>query len=233
MAKMTLLEMTQNILESMESDPANSIDDTEESIMVANIIRITFFDMMASREWPFLYSLTTLTALADVNNPTKFDIPDTINRVVWMKYNDEDVTYMAPKDFYEMIKARDTSLANVDANGYITDRDPLYWTTYDDQRIEMDSYDQATESTLQQSNLTAYCVTAPSWTHTDAFTPAIPEKMFSTLLAEAKAVAFLQVKQMRNPVHEQRARQGRSRLQSEARKAQAQWNTNGVNYGRK
>lgn len=231
--KMSLLDMVQDIMASMESDNIQSIDDTEESEIVARIVRESFFDLMAKREWPFLHALTSLTPYSDVNNPTKFYLGDTVNRVLWLKYNAEDVTYMEPRDYYEMIKARDTSLSNVDANGYITDRDPLYWTTYDDLTVEMDSYDSAVDSTLQQSKLDAYCVVVPSWTHEDSFIPEMPEKMFATLLASAKAVAFSQVKQMQNPIQQQRASQGFSRLQSEARKATSDWNTNGVNYGRK
>lgn len=41
--KYTLLELTQRILESMNSDEVNSIGDTEESMTVANIIKESLF----------------------------------------------------------------------------------------------------------------------------------------------------------------------------------------------
>jgi hypothetical protein len=235
MAKKTLLEMTQQILDAMDSDSVNSIDDTVEASQVASIVREAYEDLATQRDWSWLKELTTLTALADTDQPTTFEIPEGVNKILWLKYNGEDVTYMEPKEFKDLLDSRAEVEDEVDENGIVLTRDPLYWTSYDDQNVVMDAYNAEDESTLQQSNLDAYCVMVPSWTHEDGFTPQLPEKMFPTLIADAKGTAFLQLKQQANAKEETKARRGKARFQNEAKRVKAAEHvTNGgVNFGRK
>jgi hypothetical protein len=191
MAKLTLLQMTQDILNDMDSDPVNSIDDTEESTQVHQIVKTTYFNIASLRDWPFLRTLTTLTALSDVDNPTKMQIPVNTNKIFWVKYNKKDVQWLSPKDFRDLIDARNTDASDVDANGYITSKDPTYWTSYDDNFVFFDSYDSDEDTTLQESKTSVLSQVAPSWTATDGFVPTLPEKMFPTLVAAAKATLLL------------------------------------------
>lgn len=237
MAKLSLLELTQSILNDMDSDSVNDIDDTTEAQQVASIIKDTYFKLVSSRDdWPFLRTLTTLTGLADVDNPTKMQIPESLNKIYWIRYNRKPVTYLSPEDFKKLVDEREeTDDGVVDANGYITNRDPLYWTTYDDAYVWFDSYDSASESTLQSSNCSVYGIQVPSWNVDASFTPTLPEKMFPTLLADAKATAFLALKQQSNPREEAYATRGRIRAQNSAYradKAEPTYNSN-VNYGRR
>ncbi|CAB4170036.1 hypothetical protein UFOVP1528_46 [uncultured Caudovirales phage] len=214
--KLTLLEMTQSILNVLESDEVNSISDTEESLMVANIVKESYFDLITVRDWPFLGTLTTLTALGDTDNPTKMRIPVGVNKIDWVKYNKKDVTFLEPKDFKDMIDLRNVADDNIDANGYITNRDPLYWTSYDDDYIYFDSYDITDDDTLYESKSSMFGYTIPTWTHVDEFIPLLPDKMFPTLLADAKGTAFLVLKQQGNSKEESKARKGKIRFQNEA-----------------
>lgn len=234
MAKLTLLEMTQDILNDMESDPVNSIDDTEESLEVAQIIKTSYFNIISQRDWPFLRTLSSLTGLADVSNPTKMQIPENTNKILWMKYNRRDVTWLSPKDFRDKIDARVWAIDPVDANGYITNKDPDFWTTYDDNFVFFDSYDSDVEATLQSSKSSAFSTVAPTWTASDGFIPTLPEKMFPTLLAAAKATAFEVVKQVSNPSATAYAGRGVVRAQNEAWKTKdSEEKSNKINFGRK
>ena len=234
MAKLTLLQMCQDILNDMDSDPVNSIDDTDESLQVAQIVKTTYFNITSQRDWPFLRALSSLTGLADTNNPTKMQIPTTSNKIHWIKYNKKDVSYLEPKAFLDLIQDRDVADADIDANGYRTDQDPTYWTTYDDEYVIFDSFDSAVDTTLQSSKSSAYVTLIPSWTVDDAFVPTLPEKMFPTLLAAAKATSFSTLKQVANPSAEAFATRGIVRAQNEAWKTkQAESKSNRINYGRK
>ncbi len=235
MPKMTLLEMTQNILSAMDSDDVNSIDDTVESLQVATVIRETFDDIISSRDWPFLRDKFQLEGLADVDNPTKMKLPDSVNKVFWIKYNGNDVCYVDPKTFTDLLDGRTEQTGVIDANGYIINNDPTYWTTFDDVYITFDGFDQDVESTLTSANTNCYGVVIPAWTHEDSFTPAIPDKVFPTLLADAKASCFANIKQQANPREERRAQRGKNVLRNEAWKANdAEGKYNGkVNYGRR
>ena len=235
MAKMTLLEMTQSILSAMDDDDVNSIDDTVESLQVATTIKEAYYEILSDRDWPFLNSLTTLTGLADLSNPTKMLIPENQNKIFWIKYNKKPITYLPPQEFKAILDGRTAQAGVVDAAGYILTRDPIYWTSYDDVYVHFDAYDSVVESSLVSAKTVVYGATSPAWTHEDTFVPSLPEKMFPTLLAEAKSTCFLNIKQQANPKEEKKARRGRVRFQREAQKAddgETRSNT-GVNYGRK
>jgi hypothetical protein len=178
--------------------------------------------------------LGTLTGLADVDNPTKMQMPVGTNKVHWIKYNKKDVTWLDPKAFKDMIDGRDVDDATVDANGYYNDHDPNYWTSYDDDYVFFDSIDTSVDTTLVSNKCVAYSTTVPSWTASDSFIPTLPEKMFPTILASAKAQAFLALKQISNQVAENTASRGIVRAQNEAwRVKDAEAKSNKINYGRK
>lgn len=235
MAKMTLLEMTQNVLSAMDSDNVNSIDDTVESAQVATIIKESYFDLISQRDWPFLRATFSLSGLADAANPTKMFLTEGYSKILLVKYNKKDVEFCSPKAFQDMIDQRTVSAGVVDANGFILTRDPIYYTTFDDETVVFDSINMDNESTLQTSNSWCYGVTVPSWTHEDTFVPLMPAKMFSTLVAESKSNAFLNLKQQANAKEERKAQRGRNIFQNEAWRSDAsepKWNGK-INYGRK
>jgi len=52
--KLTLLEIVQDIMNDMDGDEVNAISDTIESQQVAQIVKTTYLEMMANRNWPHL-----------------------------------------------------------------------------------------------------------------------------------------------------------------------------------
>lgn len=232
--KMSLLDITQNILSALDSDPVSDIDETVESQQVVEIIKESYYELMSSRQWPHLRLLTTLTGLGDTANPTKMKIPDSMNKTYWVKYNGYEITYLTPEDFHDMIALRIPGLT-VDSNGFGIDKDPSYYTSYDDVYLIFDSRDSSTDNTLQQSKSKVYGLTQASWTLSNTFTPDIPEKFFPVLLAEAKAQAFVNLKQQSNVREERKAQRGRVMIRNEAWKnklGEPVYNSR-VNYGRK
>lgn len=231
----TLLEMVTDILNDMDSDPVNSIDDTEEAGQVAQIIRTTCEELLSSRNWEDQKDIVNLEGLADTANPTKMRIPDSLVEIEWVKYNKKDITYLSPYQFKTLLFNREELTGVVNASGYMLNKDPTYYTSYDGVYVYFDSYNLSDEATLQSSKAVAFGPKSLSWNMIDAFVPDIPEKMFVTLLAEAKAVAFVALKQQANMKAETQAKRGRTRLQSQNfRIKQARTTTNGkINYGRK
>ena len=234
MAKLTLLEITQNILGAMESDNVSDIAATEEARSVAEVVKETYFDLIASRDWPFLRLYSGLTALGDTDNPTKMQFPSTVNKVFWLKYNKKDVTYLEPKEFQDMLDLREEQTDVIDADGYVINADPQYWTSFDDDYVYFDGYDSDTDVTLQASKSTGYFLTIPTWTVDNNFIPALPEKMFPLLLADAKSTCFLNFKQISHAKEERKSQRLRVRMQNEAwrnDKGESMYNSD-VDYGR-
>ena len=112
MAKMTLLEMTQNILSAMNSDEVSSISDTIEAQQVAEEIRTTYLMSFANREIPELEGVVNLEASGDPLRPNTLILPDDIERVKWIKYLNyrhgdtpsyDMITYLDPEEFIRRI----------------------------------------------------------------------------------------------------------------------------------
>jgi len=234
MSRMTLLEMTQNILSAMDSDSVNSISDTVESTQVADTIKESYMRLMSERDWPFLRAKSSLVASGSISLATKMTMPDNLSKLLWIRYNKKPVSYLDPESFQVLLDTRVEAAGVTDANGYGLNQDPTYWTTFDDNAIWFDSYDSSADSTLQQSKCVVYGVSSVPWVHTDTAIPSIPEKYFPTLLAEAKAACFLNIKQQGNAREEGNARRGRTRMQNEAWRADAGESTSNarINYGR-
>ena len=234
MAKLSLLDMTQNILSALDSDPVDSIDETVEAVQVAELVKEAYFELISQRDWPFLFQLAPLQALSDTNNPTKMKIPDTWNKIKWIKYNKTEVIYMDVETFNNMVSQRVVQAGVINSNGYVINQDPQYWTSYDDQYLIFDGYNSVVDSTLQASKSSAYGTQQASWTHMDSFIPSIPEKFFPTLLAEAKSQAFVNLKQQANAREERKATRGRMAMRNDSWKnenGEVKYNSR-VNYGR-
>lgn len=234
MAKLSLLDMTQNILSALDSDPVDSIDETVEAVQVAELVKEAYFELISQRDWPFLFQLAPLQALGDTSNPTKMKIPDTWNKIKWIKYNKTEVIYMDVETFNNMVSQRVVQAGVINSNGYVINQDPQYWTSYDDQYLIFDGYNSAVDSTLQASKSSAYGTQQATWTHMDSFIPSIPEKFFPTLLAEAKSQAFVNLKQQANAREERKATRGRMAMRNDSWKnenGEVKYNSR-VNYGR-
>lgn len=243
MAKMNLLEIVQDILSDMDSDEINSINDTLESVQVAQIVKTTYYNILDGKDFPFLYELFQLSTSGTTARPTHMRIPDTIMDLDWIKYNVrkstdtrdkfQKIQYKSPEDFVEITDKRISSDSNIstitDASGikiYIyKDRAPTYFTSFDDDYLVFDAYDSAVETTLQNSKTQCHGKKNVSFTLSDAFIPDLPVQMFSYLLSEAKSTAFLTLKQMANPKAEQISVSQKRRMSQEAWKLR-----NGISY---
>ncbi|MGD9682606.1 MAG: hypothetical protein AB7W16_15570 [Candidatus Obscuribacterales bacterium] len=224
--KYTLLEMTQRILESMESDEVSTISETPESQSVANIIKESYFGIIGEMAPSDTVGLFKLDASGDNTKPVLMSIPSTVSKIEWVKYNIEDAGpdtewyYMRQVDLEEFISSQSSyelSDANVDSMTipvnsqnftfkFYNDRDPSFYVVIDEQFLVFDAYNSAVDSTLQQSKTLCKGLLVPAFLMQDNFVPDLDARMFQLLLQEAKSVAFVELKQAPNPKAEQKAR---------------------------
>ena len=220
--KRNLLQLTQSILSDLDSEPVNSIADTEEAGQVASVIRDTYFNIVAARSTPEHDQLLKLTALADSDLPTHFTYPTNCKEIRVFEYDNREVYWKDPLSFLASMPSPDGDdvLTVVDPVGstslYIrTNKNPKYYTSFDNQYIICDSYDVAEEATLQASKTRCWGVIYPTFTMSDSFTPELDEPMFPYLLAEAKSVCFSLFKSGSDPKIEQAARRLKSYVQND------------------
>jgi len=238
MRKMTLLEMTQNILSSMNSDEVNSIGDTIESMQVAEEIRNTFYDLYSNRDITEFESLVNLESVADPTTPNRLILPLNVLHIKWLKYRNyrtsdaakfETIDYLPPEEFIRRI----IDMSN-DNNNYIdvplvstspitysikNNSCPSFYTIFDqDNTLVFDSYDADEESYLTGSNAIAWGISAADFDLEDDAVPPIDAGLFPHLLAEAKSACFINVKEVANSKEEQRARRQLVRSQTRLNK---------------
>lgn len=249
MAKMTLLEIVQDILSDMNGDVVNSIDDTDEAQQVAQIVKSTFQAIMSNRNWPHTRQLLHLTASTDSDLPTHMYIDEDIKEMISVFYDKrklgdtrllyQEVKYKDPDDFLRYTNTRNSDNDNVevitDTSGVvlliINDKAPTYYTSFDDVTLIFDSYDAEVDDTLQASKTQARAYVTPEFTMDNDYIPALPEEAFSALLEESKSRAQFKLHETQDVKSEQESTRQQRWL---SRKA---WKVAGgiryPNYGRK
>lgn len=251
MAKMTLLEMVQNILSDMEEDVVTSYTDTVSSQAVAEIIKNTYDNIISGRDWPHLYKMFKLTSTG-TNTPTRMILPETIMSLEYVKYNKKrpgesrdrftEIPFVEPQEFMRILDDRDGSddaiaIVNdpdsqVPLNIY-TDRHPTMYTSFSEAALTFDGYygDVENGARLFTDNTQCYGKLYPNIVMANSLYFPLPIEAYQMLLEEAKSTAFLTLKQMPNQKAEQHSVTQRRRMSQQA------WTIrNGIkypDYGRK
>lgn len=244
--KMTLLEIVQNILSSMDGEEVSSISDTIESMQVAEEVKTSYFEILGNVDIKSRKRLIKLEALSSPTSyPNVLKVEDEVDHFEWIKYNVgtnvapvwKEITYLDPTVFFDRVSSTtDGTLQLVetidsDSPYYIRDdADPTCWTTYDNKYITFDSYNSDIDSSLQNSKSLMFAEVIPTFTMADNFTPDLEEKLFSMLLAEAKSAAFVNYKGVSNSKEEQRSR--RQLVRSQNNRGRYNKKTAQTNFGR-
>jgi hypothetical protein len=214
--KQTLLEIVQDIMSDMDTDEINSIFDTVESEQVASIVKRSYINLISTRNWAHLSKLIQFSPITDFTRPTHLRMPDNIKELEFINYdvrkqdetkrNYKEVTYLDSLEFLFKLNGRDSDnddIVIIDNGGGVEllidkTKKPRYWTTFNDQNIVFDAYDELVDSVLQNSKIQAKAYMTPTWVMDDDFIPDLPSEAFSNLVEEAKSTAFLVLKQMNN-----------------------------------
>jgi hypothetical protein len=219
MPRQTLLELTQNILNATDGDEVNSIGDTTESMQVAEVIRETYYDIITGVDIPRKAGIIRLDASIDPDQPHIMTCPSDAEVIEWIKYNGKIVQYLTPLAFVNHVALQENGGTQYGDFFILTDRDPEFYTSFDDETLIFNSFNSQEDSTLQQSKTLCWGQKVLPFEMEDSFVPILPANMFSRLLSEAKAVCFINYKQVANTKEEQRARRQLVRGQNERYKS--------------
>lgn len=230
----TLLELTKAVLSSMDSDEVNSINDTVESQQVVEVIKTVYDDIISRGGLQSNKTLFNLTASNDPSKPILMLKPNGIDRIEWVKYDvrkdNETVpvwntlSYMPIEEFIDYIHSYRQGETNVETFTHVfdgftvdfvyrNDTAPLYYTTYDDEQIFFDAYDNTVDNTLQSSKTLCYGNKPTDFQKTDSFVPELQPQQFALLLNESKSLAWAELKQTIHQKAEATARKNWSHLQ--------------------
>lgn len=223
--KKTLLQMVQNILSAMDSENVNSISDSVEAQQVANVIQDTYFNIISARTIPEHDRLVRLTALADNTRPTHFEYPNQLKEIRLFEYDGREVYWKDPVKFLNDMPSdlSDDTIEVLDplsgAKLYVrNNKNPRYYTSFDDQYIVCDSYDASVDTTLQSNKTRCWGTVYPTFTLSDSFIPDLDDVLHPYLLAESKSACFSLFKAGSDPKVEQSARRLKSYIQNDQTK---------------
>lgn len=221
----TLLDMVQSILSDMDSEEVNSISDSVEAEQVANVIKDTYFNIIAAREIPEHQKLFRLVSLSDATRPTHFKYPDDVKSLEQLQYDvgvgEKEYRTIEFVDPFTFLNRMDEAQKEV---GTVVDGIPLFvynnkmpsfYTSFDDEHIVMDAYDFEVEPVLQTAKTRAYGAVYPTFEIEDSFKPDLDNVMLPLLLAEAKSTCFSLFKSGSDPKVEQAARRLKSYVQND------------------
>lgn len=251
MAKMTLLQLVQNILNDLNSDSVNSITDTVESTQVAETIKSVYYDLINDNTLPETFNIGQLTALGDTTAPNYMLIPTDVLNIKWIKYDHHttvdttidyrEVKYVSVEEFINRTISRDSSASNIDTitddtGVYLliqNDKMPEFYTSFDDEYLVFDSYDSAEQTTLTAARTMIYCSKEPVFSLTNTYVPDLDANLFPLLLAEAKSLCFVNNTQASNAKVEQIAKRHQSRKQGRLHRLSDAERNNWPDFGRR
>jgi hypothetical protein len=186
MAKLTRLTLVQRILSAIDAEGVSTVSETVESEQVAQLLDTAYEAIVADYPWPWLFSIRQL----EVPVSNTMLLPSDMTQADWIRYDGKEVAYIEPKEMTVLLAGRNTLESNIDDSGAYNDRDPQYWTSYDDEKITFDSYDTA----LSTIKTEVYGTKSVNTLLEDTDIPDLPEKFHTTLLFRTIADAFTTLK---------------------------------------
>lgn len=210
MPKKTLLEIVQNVLLSMEYLGVSAIDESTESVIVADIAQQVYYELLTEADWPYFTKPVELQSLYDNTKPTIMRVPTTVNKIESLYYKKKEIKFLTTKEFFKLVNERKstTFTEEVETPGGIpvtvyNNKEPEYYTIIDELYLVFDSYNSDEDVILSESSSMAVCSYFPAWTIEDDFVPVLPTEMFPTYLSMVKRAAFLYLKREQS-VHDER-----------------------------
>lgn len=199
----TLLQIIQDILSDTDGETINTISGSLEGEQAATIVENAFYDMVANRLIPEHKELIVLTPLSDNTYPTHFLYPDNVKEITKVWYDRTkalvgtgeyyEVKWIDPEYFLDRIDNFQGNYVTVnDKNGGTklriqNDKFPEYYTSFDDNYIIFDSYQELYDDSLQESKVRAMGTKFPEFDRfDDNYYPDIDDHLFPMLISESR-----------------------------------------------
>ena len=224
--KSTLLQVVQSILSDMDSEDVNAIADSVEAQQVASVVEDTYFNIIAARDIPEHNKLIPLVSLSSTARPTHFTYPARTKQLMRVDYNIgtasvpdyREIVYVEPLVFMDRMDQTAKKVTTVDQSVELfvgNDKDPSYYTSFNDNHIIMDAYDASVEANLASNKTRAFCAIYPTFSQTDSFAIDLDQTLMPLLLAESKSACMSLFKGGSDPKVEQAARRLKSYVQND------------------
>lgn len=193
--KLTLLEIVQDMLTATDSENVNNVGETEDAGMCVNIANREFERLISKFRWRHT---RTFGKLDTTSNKHEMTIPTTSVSLTpdTMYYSGDRVYWMDPDRFLAYTISRNTSESNISeiANVKVfTDRNPQYFTSFNDATITFDSYPNASGLTSDDTDVILYDSPTSRLTSDGEYFD-LPPQVFPALVQRCIYRAMLEIK---------------------------------------
>ncbi len=193
--KLTLLEIVQDMLTATDSENVTGVGQTEDAGMCVNIANREFERLISGYRWRHTRTLGKLEVTSNLNEMT---LPTTAIALDpnTMYYAGDRVYWMDHDRFLAYTITRNTSESNISEVNNVhvyTDRNPQYFTSFNDSTIVFDSYPNS--SGLLKANTDVMLYDHPTSRLTaDGEYFDLPPQAFPALTQRCIARAILEIK---------------------------------------
>ncbi len=208
MAKMTNLEIVNDILSDMDAEEVTAIGDTVESDQVFKLVRSTFDGLVAARNIPEHKGLFELVESTS-GTPSVMTMPTNVIELDWIQMDvrtDEsagvarrytEIDYVEPEEFIIRIRNRNDTDTTVDILDDTTvtgdtelfirnDRAPQMYTSFNDEHIVFDAYNVALDTFIPSLKTQCWGTLEPTWVSTDGGTQDMDLDLFPKFISIIK-----------------------------------------------
>lgn len=245
----TLLYTVQRVLEKLNLDPVNSINDTEDALLISREAESTFYDLMTRAEWRDKIDLIEVTSVSDLSNPTALKLDGDVHNITSLRYDVttadstnklvREIHWLEPEEFLRRSYYNNTSEDNVDEVAYkdiplfiINNKMPEYYTSFDNEMLILDSYHSDTEDTLIGTKSVCYGKQVPSWAESDTFVIPVQDSLYPLYLSMLASACSIYMNSEVNQEDERRQARGISRMRREQIRTELEYFPK-FKYGRK
>lgn len=239
----TLLYTVQRVLEKLDLDDVNSINDTQDAVLVAREAEDTYYDLINRNEWPERYDLIEVESVSDVTNPTALRLPDNVLNISSLRYDvtgPDDVETIVREleqldveEFLDRMYARhsnDVDIVLADYKGidlYVyNNQAPTFYTTFDNEYLILDSWYGSQESTVNGTKSIVRASSLPAFELVDEYVIPLEATTYPLYLSEVAAAVSLYLNGTQSPEDERRRNRGISRLRRKAFRTERQIKSN-------
>lgn len=217
---MTLVEIAERVASYCNASHINSINDSDEALRIANIIRECYEEMVLSKEIQTALELFQLQSVSDDDVPTRLELPEKALTLDIVKYTNSQnkiysPIYVEPMAFIDRSLNEDIEQEFVKTvtdkeSGAVynirTNKDPSFYTIMSGSYLIFDSYNRDFEDTIQGRHALVYGHTLPEFKLEDDFVPDIQEQQFPVLVSRAKVAADMELRNNFNELEHDRSK---------------------------
>lgn len=217
---MTLVEIAERVAAYCNASHINSLNDSDEALRIANIIKECYEEMILSKEVQTALELFQLQSYSNDTAPTRLELPEKALTLDIVKYTSSQnkiysPVYLEPMDFIERSLGEDIEQDYVKTitdkeSGAVynirTNKDPSYYTIMAGTYLIFDSYNKDFEDSIQGRHALVYGHTLPEFKLEDDFIPDIQEQQFPVLVSRAKIAADMELRNNYNAIEHDRSK---------------------------